>query len=140
MNSFNTDEDTEKVIRKYKNLCIDIHTFQQSCYPRINRETLLPLATDCDVQGNLEAWYPPGHGDFYNSISNSGLLKKFIDEGKQYCFLSNIDNLGATVDLKILNLLLNPENTVQPEFVMEVTDKTRADVKVRFYAVKKYPY
>jgi UDP-N-acetylglucosamine pyrophosphorylase len=25
-------------------------------------------------------WYPPGHGDFYESFYNSGLLKKFIDE------------------------------------------------------------
>jgi UTP--glucose-1-phosphate uridylyltransferase len=38
--------------------------------------------------------------------------------------------LGATVDLNILNLLLNPEDIkTSPEFVMEVTDKTRADVK-----------
>ena len=36
-------------------------------------------------------------------------------------FMSNIDNLGATVDLNILSLLLeNP----QTEFCMEVTDKT----------------
>lgn len=24
-------------------------------------------------------WYPPGHGDFYDSFKNSGLLQKFID-------------------------------------------------------------
>lgn len=23
-------------------------------------------------------WYPPGHGDFYESFQNSGLLQKFI--------------------------------------------------------------
>jgi len=40
--------------------------------------------------------------------------------------------LGATVDLNILNMLLNPgEDSGKPkEFLMEVTDKTRADVKV----------
>jgi UTP--glucose-1-phosphate uridylyltransferase len=58
-------------------------------------------------------------------------LKKFIDEGKEYIFLSNSDNLGATVDLNILNYLINsPPDVTPPEFVMEVTDKTRADVKV----------
>jgi UTP--glucose-1-phosphate uridylyltransferase len=58
-------------------------------------------------------------------------LKKFIDEGKEYIFLSNSDNLGATVDLNILNYLINPPpDVIPPEFVMEVTDKTRADVKV----------
>jgi UTP--glucose-1-phosphate uridylyltransferase len=51
-------------------------------------------------------------------------------QGREYCFISNIDNLGATVDLNILNLLLNPSDSKSTEFVMEVTDKTRADVKV----------
>lgn len=135
MNSFNTDEDTEKIIRKYKNLQIEIHTFNQSCYPRINRDSLMPIAKDGMLQNNIEAWYPPGHGDFYESFKNSGLLDKFLKEGREYCFLSNVDNLGATVDLNILNLLLKPKcgasEGIQPEFVMEVTDKTRADVKVR---------
>ena len=34
------------------------------------------------------------------------------------------------MDLNILNLLLNPSDGKSTEFVMEVTDKTRADVKV----------
>lgn len=81
----------------------------------------------------MEHWYPPGHGDFYESFNNSGLLKKFIEEGREYCFISNIDNLGATVDLNILDLVLHPQpGKESPEFVMEVTDKTRADVKVNF--------
>lgn len=45
-------------------------------------------------------------------------------------FVSNIDNMGATVDLPILNFLMNPPAEQEtPEFLMEVTDKTRADVK-----------
>lgn len=47
------------------------------------------------------SWYPPGHGDVYESFYNSGLLKELIDQGKKYVFISNIDNLGATVDLSI---------------------------------------
>jgi UTP--glucose-1-phosphate uridylyltransferase len=56
---------------------------------------------------------------------NSGLLEKFLKDGKKYVFLSNIDNLGATVDTNILNYMANRK----AEFIMEVTDKTRADVK-----------
>lgn len=58
-------------------------------------------------------------------------MKQFLDQGREYLFLSNIDNLGATVDLKILNKLLHekPNSGGSYEFVMEVTDKTRADVK-----------
>ena len=73
----------------------------------------------------IQAWYPPGHGDFYQSFSNSGLLDEFARAGKKYCFVSNIDNLGATVDLNILHMVTQQNK----EFVMEVTDKTRADVK-----------
>lgn len=131
MNSFNTDEDTEKIVRKYNGFQVQIYTFNQSCFPRISRDSLLPVSKDFDVEKDIEAWYPPGHGDFYESFQNSGLLRQFIEEGREYLFLSNIDNLGATVDLNILNRLLgHAAKTEKPiEFVMEVTDKTRADVK-----------
>ncbi|CAI2349342.1 unnamed protein product [Caenorhabditis sp. 36 PRJEB53466] len=129
MNSFNTNEDTQKVLKKYANVKVSVHTFSQSQYPRINRETLLPIAKTLEGEDN-ECWYPPGHGNFYEAFHNSGLLDKFLADGKEYCFLSNIDNMGATVDLSILNFVLNPPaDQVPPEFLMEVTDKTRADVK-----------
>jgi len=125
MNSFNTDEDTMKIIRKYSGFNISIRTFNQSRYPRINKDSLSPIAKTCTTEDDIEAWYPPGHGDFYQSFANSGLLEVFVEQGKKTCFISNIDNLGATVDLNILNMCL----TQNREFVMEVTDKTRADVK-----------
>lgn len=127
MNSFNTDEDTEMILRKYASCKVSIHTFNQNRYPRINKETLLPVPQR--LNGEHEGWYPPGHGDIYECIVKSGLLKKFMDQGREYMFVSNIDNLGATVDLSILNMLINPPNCQKHEFVMEVTDKTRADVK-----------
>ena len=40
MNSFNTDEDTHKIIREYGNFRVRILTFNQSRYPRINKESL----------------------------------------------------------------------------------------------------
>jgi UTP--glucose-1-phosphate uridylyltransferase len=40
-------------------------------------------------------------------------------------FISNVDNLGATVDLSVVYHFVNSD----AEFCMEVTDKTRADVK-----------
>lgn len=130
MNSFNTDEETNKIINKYNHIKVKIYTFNQSRYPRIDKETLLPIARSAASNSDLEAWYPPGHGDLYESLYNSGLLKMFINEGKEYMFVSNSDNLGATVDLNILDFLLNPpNNNKSPEFLMEVTDKTRADVK-----------
>ncbi|VDN57174.1 unnamed protein product [Dracunculus medinensis] len=128
MNSFNTDDDTKRLLRKYVNVHVDVHSFCQSRYPRIFRESMMPIVknvTDNDTEG----WYPPGHGNFYESFYNSGLLDKFLNEGKKFCFLSNIDNMGATVDLNILNYITEEKDDEQLEFIMEVTDKTRADIK-----------
>lgn len=127
MNSFNTSEETAKIIQRYEGLQLQIYTFSQSAYPRIYKDTLLPVPKNCVVDKNSEGWYPPGHGDFYKSFKNSGLLDKFIKEGRTYCFISNIDNLGATVDLNILNHIFSSKE--EPEFVIELTDKTKADVK-----------
>jgi UTP--glucose-1-phosphate uridylyltransferase len=69
--------------------------------------------------------YPPGHGDVFASLANSGKLDELIAKGKEYVFIANSDNLGATVDLKILNHLIENQN----EYCMEVTPKTLADVK-----------
>uniref|UniRef100_A0A668RTF8 UTP--glucose-1-phosphate uridylyltransferase n=1 Tax=Oreochromis aureus TaxID=47969 RepID=A0A668RTF8_OREAU len=100
MNSFNTDEDTKKILQKYKHHQVKIHTFNQSRYPRINKESLLPIAKSMGTSGeNAEAWYPPGHGDIY------------------------------AIDLFILNHLMSQPADKRCEFIMEVTDKTRADVK-----------
>ena len=63
-------------------------------------------------------WYPPGHGDFYQAFHNSGLLDELIEkEERKVCFISNIDNMGATVDLSILKQFLQNQN----EFIMEVS-------------------
>jgi len=132
MNSFNTDEDTQKIVRKYHGLNVRIFTFNQSKYPRINKETLMTVPKACTHGGEEGGWYPPGHGDFYEAFNNSGLLEEFRKQGKEYVFISNIDNLGATVDLNILNFLVGEESkkrATKCEFLMEVTDKTRADVK-----------
>lgn len=128
MCSFNTIEETEKIVRRYNQVQVDIKLFTQSTHPRLNKETLLPIATNVNFMSEMEAWYPPGHGNFFKSFYRNGLLQEFIDQGREYIFISNMDNLGANVDLQILNSLLKP-STSAPEFVMEVTNKTTADIK-----------
>ncbi|KIM27670.1 hypothetical protein M408DRAFT_9163 [Serendipita vermifera MAFF 305830] len=123
MNSFNTDEDTQRIIQKYANHNIQILTFNQSRHPRINKDSLLPVPRS--ATSDKSQWYPPGHGDIFDALSNSGLLDKLIAAGKEYIFVSNVDNLGADVDLRILDHLVSS----QTEFLMELTDKTKADVK-----------
>ena len=97
--------------------------FMQHCYPRISKDSLLPVATEGFSPDTKHLWYPPGHGDIYASLFRSGLLENLINQGKEYIFISNIDNLSATVDMKVLYHLMNHDT----EFCMEVVPKTRAD-------------
>lgn len=69
--------------------------------------------------------YPPGHGDIFDALNHSGLLDELLSQGKEYLFVSNVDNLGATVDPVILRHMIESG----ADYIMEVTDKTRADVK-----------
>ncbi|KAI8810141.1 UTP--glucose-1-phosphate uridylyltransferase family [Cladochytrium replicatum] len=123
MNSFNTDKDTEKIIQKYTGQQCKIVTFNQSRFPRILKESLVPMPNHPDDE--ISKWYPPGHGDLFESLNNSGLLDQLIEEGKEYIFVSNVDNLGATVDTTILSHVISSG----AEFIMELTDKTKADIK-----------
>ncbi|CDO54651.1 hypothetical protein DV451_001544 [Geotrichum candidum] len=123
MNSFNTDEDTQTIIKKYQGHNVNIKTFNQSRFPRVYKDSLLPVPKD--FNDSIDSWYPPGHGDLFESIANSGVLDELIEQGKEVLFISNVDNLGAVVDVNILEHMLESNS----EYIMELTDKTRADVK-----------
>lgn len=123
MNSFNTHDDTLKIVEKYSSSNVEIHTFNQSQYPRLVVEDFTPLPSK--GQTGKDGWYPPGHGDVFPSLKNSGKLDALLSRGKEYVFIANSDNLGAIVDLKILSHLIKNKN----EYCMEVTPKTLADVK-----------
>uniref|UniRef100_A0A6B2L365 UTP--glucose-1-phosphate uridylyltransferase n=1 Tax=Arcella intermedia TaxID=1963864 RepID=A0A6B2L365_9EUKA len=123
MNSFNTHEDTAKLLEKYNLGGVNFLTFNQSKFPRIVKDSLLPFPKS--TTGDIEEWYPPGHGDIYHAIYNSGVLDTLIGQGKEFLFVSNVDNLGGTVQFDILKHMKESE----AEYIMEVTDKTRADIK-----------
>ena len=74
---------------------------------------------------STDAWYPPGHGDLYSCIMENGYLDNLLKEGREYLFISNADNLGAVVDLKILNYIINEDIP----FLMEVTAKNHRRCK-----------
>ncbi|KAI9012910.1 UTP--glucose-1-phosphate uridylyltransferase family [Gaertneriomyces semiglobifer] len=123
MNSFNTDAETKRIIQKYAGHKIQILTFNQSRFPRISKESLLPVPQSPDAP--VSNWYPPGHGDLFEALANSGTLDQLLADGKEYLFVSNVDNLGATVDVNILRHMASSG----AEFIMELTDKTKADIK-----------
>ena len=71
-------------------------------------------------------WYPPGHGNIFQAMSFSGILDELIAEGRDICFISNIDNTGATTDLRIAKYMVDSGI----EYALECTNKTPADTKV----------
>ena len=121
MNSFYTHDVTQKVITDHPSR-VSIQCFQQNKFPRLRKDDDHPLT---EPKFGAEAWYPPGHGDLYHCLQYQGMLDKLLSEGREVLFISNADNLGAVIDMRILSYMLKEDIP----FLMEVTNKTAADVK-----------
>ena len=124
MDSFSTSDDTREFLAAgYPQLGgADEWELMQNRVPKIGRDTLAPAT--CAAEPENE-WCPPGHGDLYPSLEGSGWLDRLLDAGVVYAFVSNSDNLGATLDLDLLSYFA----TSDAPFLMEVTRRTAADRK-----------
>jgi len=123
MDSFSTREDTLAYLRKYPELGDKAGLdFLQNMVPKIDTQTFAPVSWP--EAPELE-WCPPGHGDIYPSMLGCGLLDRLLGKGVKYLFVSNSDNLGATVDLRLLRYFAESGLS----FLMEVAERTAADRK-----------
>ena len=132
MNSFRTQEEALAFLKKYPGLPdsegrLD---FLQGKVPKLNADTWMPTKWPADEA--LE-WCPPGHGDIYPSLGDSGLLDRLLDCGLRYLFVSNADNLGASVDLSLLEYFADSD----ADFMMETARRTVADCKGGHLARRK---
>lgn len=96
MNSFSTSEDTKAFLAaKHPDLLAepDIELMQNSS-PKVDASTLTPASYPENPENE---WCPPGHGDIYPSLLGSGMLDRLLSHGIEYVFVSNSDNLGATL-------------------------------------------
>lgn len=121
MDSYNTQEDSQKELQKNGFKQSLRSSFLQHKVPRLETKTFAPLKSNQEK----ENWCPPGHGDIYFTMMEEGILDELLNKGFEIAFLSNGDNLGATVDPHIVSFLLK-ENI---HFAMEMTPKTLADKK-----------
>jgi UTP--glucose-1-phosphate uridylyltransferase len=123
MNSSATDGATHTALRRHPDLASDVGiTFVQNSFPKLRPDDLMPISWP---ENRLLEWAPPGHGDLYTSIATSGMLGQLLSHGYRYAFVSNSDNLGATLDHRILAWFAG----AQIPFLMEVADRTEADRK-----------
>ena len=124
MNSFRTSKDTMRVLhhnRKFHQENIPMEIVQH-VEPKIDLATGEPVSFPQNP--DLE-WCPPGHGDLYSTIWESGLLDKLQEHGFTYLFISNSDNLGARPSRTLAQYF---ENSGAP-FMVEVARRTEADRK-----------
>jgi len=123
MNSFSTSADTLQFLQRYPELG-DPKSLElmQNQVPKVDAKTLQPVSWPQNPQ--LE-WCPPGHGDLYPSLLGSGILDRLLNESIKYAFVSNSDNLGATLDLELLSFFAESNKP----FLMEVAERTPSDRK-----------
>ncbi|RLT34779.1 MAG: UTP--glucose-1-phosphate uridylyltransferase [Chloroflexi bacterium] len=123
MNSFHTRSDTLAALADYPSLPQSLPLdFLQHKVPKVRQDTLAPVDWPDDPE---KEWCPPGHGDIYLALHTSGTLQALLEQGYEYAFISNADNLGAIVDTNILGYFAE-ENL---PFLMEATERTAGDRK-----------
>ncbi|MFN8489339.1 MAG: UTP--glucose-1-phosphate uridylyltransferase [Caldilineaceae bacterium] len=130
MNSFNTQAQSRAALKAYPELAQDVpQDFLQHKTPKIWKDDLTPAAWPDDP---AKEWCPPGHGDLYLALQTSGILQQLLTKGYEYAFISNADNLGATLDLNILGYFAQEKLP----FLMEAAKRTPADSKGGHLAYK----
>jgi UTP--glucose-1-phosphate uridylyltransferase len=123
MNSFATREASLAALERYPELRGDVPLdFLQGKVPKLLAEDLTPV--EWPREPALE-WAPPGHGDLYTSLVTSGMLDELLEHGYEYAFVSNVDNLGAVLEPRILAWFASEGLP----FAMEAPDRTEADRK-----------
>jgi UTP--glucose-1-phosphate uridylyltransferase len=123
MNSFATREASLDALARHEGIEVDVPTdFVQNKEPKVLVEDLMPASWPQDR--TLE-WCPPGHGDLYTALQTSGMLERLLDQRYRYAFVSNVDNLGAVLEPRILAWFA----ASGAPFAMEAADRTEADRK-----------
>ncbi len=124
MNSFRTEEETLRYMERYPDLAVEglPLSFLQHRVPKVEAASLQPAFWP--VEPELE-WCPPGHGDLFLALDDSGVLSRLLEQGYEYAFIANADNLGASISTEILGHL----DREGLDFVMEAADRTPADRK-----------
>jgi len=123
MNSFATEVETIEYLKKNNFFGVDpasVHFFNQFIFKRLK-----PDGTEytVDPDKSHERYYGPGHGDFVHAFKESGFLDDFIKSGGHHLWYSNVDNLGATIDERILGYHIDYGN----EMTVEVAKKYIGD-------------
>lgn len=133
MTSLETESQVSNFLEEhYSSSKVRWKTVVQSSFPQIDKDRLLPIDLQINSHEN-DFWYPCGTGNLTDTLYFSGELDKLIAQGKEILFVSNVDNLGATGDLNILNFIINEKI----EYLVEVVERTANDSNTGVLATYK---
>lgn len=118
MTSFATDAEVSRLARAATSTAAPVETFSQFVSLRLDKDGSLFR----DGAGNVSA-YAPGHGDLPFALRRSGALAKLRAAGVEQIYVSNVDNLAATLDPAIVGAHLEGRTPI----TVEVADKAKGD-------------
>ncbi len=124
MNSGVTNEQTTELMKTQTDIAVEglPFSFIHNSHPKVTVDSFEPASLPENVGGE---WNPAGHGDIYTALFTTGILDSLLEKGYEYAFISNVDNLGATLDQSLLTHFAN-ENS---PFMMEVVRRREMDKK-----------
>lgn len=118
MSSFATHRDVARLAVAAHTESAPVSAFAQFISLRLNADGSLFR----DAQGE-PSLYAPGHGDLSFALRRSGTLKKLIEQGVAHIYMSNVDNLAATLDPAIIGAHIRSKKQIS----VEAADKAKGD-------------
>jgi UTP--glucose-1-phosphate uridylyltransferase len=124
MTSEATDTPTRKALAE-RDAPAEVATFRQGVALRLDEDGRLFR----DSHG-APSVYATGHGDVVDALRASHLLDQFVARGGQWVLLTNLDNLGASVDAAYLGAAIDSGAQMLFELVQRV-DNDRGGIPLR---------
>lgn len=111
MTSFATDAEIRRMLPDVQAAAVPASAFAQYISLRLRPDGELFR------EGKALSPYAPGHGDLTFALRSSGVLAQFIEQGGRVLYMSNVDNLAATLDPAVIGAHLASGREVTAEVV-----------------------
>jgi UTP--glucose-1-phosphate uridylyltransferase len=115
MSSFATDDATAQHLQEQNRFGLDaknLYTCVQGISVRLTPEGEIFKGDD-----GKASLYAPGHGDLPWALAKSGIAHSLRQRGVETIFVSNVDNLGASLDAAVLGAHIAAKTPVSVETV-----------------------
>ena len=87
------------------------------CFPQLVSLRLTPVGELFTKTDGAISPYATGHGDLTFALRSSGVLARFRERGGKLLYMSNVDNLAATLDPAVIGAHLAAARKVTAEVV-----------------------